>query len=196
MAPFCASSARLGRTTISSTSCTNESPLQASTTRRIVLSGLGVLGSSTHPLQRKQRGSTTQAVAAAMPAKLIDAHVHVWAAVEDARSGKYPYYVSRVLRVCGPSTPGGGEGEAHSGVREPGRSKAQAGISLLGLTSLLPSSLCCLKTCFSKPQPTLVNLPPSLPLPAGSDAGQQHSLRRRATHARARAAAAAGHAGT
>ena len=28
-----------------------------------------------------------------MPWKLIDAHVHVWAPVEDARAGKYPYYV-------------------------------------------------------------------------------------------------------
>lgn len=27
-----------------------------------------------------------------MPARLIDAHVHVWSAVEDARTGKFPYY--------------------------------------------------------------------------------------------------------
>lgn len=141
MAPLCATFARsCNRTTIPSTSCDKESSVQA-TTRRIVLSGL-VLGSSTHPLKRR---ATTQA-AAAMPGKLIDAHVHVWAGVEDARSGKFPYYVSPAC-VCGRGAPsahtpprGRGEGSqvAGAGVRHPGHSS-------LRLLDCLPCSYVCFR---------------------------------------------------
>lgn len=66
--------------------CSKTQPVQLSS-RRTILWGAVILPNSRSIQPQHQR-------AAAMPGKLIDAHVHVWASVEDARSGKYPYYVS------------------------------------------------------------------------------------------------------
>lgn len=170
MGPFCAASARsCHRNTIPLTSCIKESPVQA-TTRRIVLSSL-VLGSSTH--QRTQR-ATTQA-AAAMPGKLIDAHVHVWAAVDDARSGKFPYYVSAFVR-------GHGAGAISDGSRSAASRPQQQHQALGGWALLLCFLFAVTHTMHDPSVPTNTSLPP----PAGSDAWQQHSHSRRATHARPR----------
>lgn len=59
---------------------------QPTTRRSFVLSSLILANSS------GQLWASTQP--AAMASQLLDAHVHVWAPVEDARSGKFPYYVS------------------------------------------------------------------------------------------------------
>lgn len=69
-----------------------------SSSRRTLLLGSCILANSSSnsmqvPTQSQPRMSIVQA-ASVMPNTLIDAHVHVWASVDDARSGKYPYYVS------------------------------------------------------------------------------------------------------
>lgn len=56
------------------------------TKRSLLLSPI-ILASRIKPLRASRQ-------VAAMPGRLLDAHVHVWAPAEDARLGKFPYYVS------------------------------------------------------------------------------------------------------
>lgn len=64
--------------------------------RRTVLWRSLILSNSSSILSQQQQQQPRRAniQAAAMPNKLVDAHVHVWAPVQDARSGKYPFFVS------------------------------------------------------------------------------------------------------
>jgi hypothetical protein len=76
--------------------CRTSTLLQA-TSRRAALLAPALLQAplpSYTSVARRPRSQQAAAAAAAMPARLIDAHVHVWASAEDARAGRYPYYVS------------------------------------------------------------------------------------------------------
>lgn len=86
MALFHSSKASASPSPFTSPKCSKTQPVQLSS-RRTILWGAVILPNSRSIQPQHHR-------AAAMPGKLIDAHVHVWASVEDARSGKYPYYVS------------------------------------------------------------------------------------------------------
>lgn len=70
--------------------------------RTFLLGSVGTIPcSSSSRIHTHQRAPKARIQTAAMPSKpLIDAHVHVWASVEDARSGKYPYHVSLMPCIC------------------------------------------------------------------------------------------------
>jgi hypothetical protein len=69
----------------------------AAASRRSVLLAAPLLADLNSSSTRRTGATVaTAAAAASMPQhRLIDAHVHVWASAEDARSGRFPYYVSR-----------------------------------------------------------------------------------------------------
>jgi hypothetical protein len=76
-------------------SCSSQALIDSSSRRTVLWGSLILSNNSSSFLSQQQRQPQRASLqAAAMHSKRIDAHVHVWASVQDARSGKYPYFVS------------------------------------------------------------------------------------------------------
>jgi hypothetical protein len=144
----CASTARISAGSRSRTE-TRSSLSAHSSTRRTLLLGSCILANSSSnsiqiPTQSQSRVSIVQA-ASDMANMLMDAHVHVWASVEVARSGKYPYYVS-VSSFCpgGPyRRPWGVQSMSNHATQKPARVINHRIESLISITAHIVATQVC-----------------------------------------------------